>query len=148
MPLLSTLNSHLSRLKSLGKDEGPIYADDFSLLNSEVYKLTEKLFKHQGHTPQEEATLCIALLTGYNIRIYFNQDPSKKRQILLDRSTKVLDKLAPDQLKCKLLLCCYSEIPAKELLEQAKEIIMSWEGRIPTNEERELMEEYNQLADF
>ena len=53
-------------LLHLGLDGEPIYSDRFRQLNTDVYHRCEHLFGSHGRTLEEEASLCIALLTGYN----------------------------------------------------------------------------------
>lgn len=53
----------------LGLDGEPIYSDRFRQLNTDVYHRCEHLFGSHGRTLEEEASLCIALLTGYNATI-------------------------------------------------------------------------------
>lgn len=143
MSLLSTLNSQLLILNSLGNGGSPICINEFYQLNAEVFKLTEELFEYKASTPEEEAEICIALLMGYGTTSFFNEEREQKTQQVLNRSEKVLNELEPGVLKCRLLLGCYKEIPVKELLQEAKEIIMGWGGRELTEEEKTMMEEYN-----
>lgn len=143
MNLVSKLHTLSHQLLHLGEDGSPIYATDFTRLNTEVLKLADGLFAVKGETPEEEAALCVALLMGYNATIYNHGDKEKKKQVLLDRATVILDLLPPTLVKCQLLLYCYGEVYDKELLDEAKAIIISWGGRTFTDEEKEMMELYN-----
>ena len=52
----------------LGMDGSPIYSDDLSRRNSEVYRLTTTLYNSSiwGTTVEEQANVCLALLKGYS----------------------------------------------------------------------------------
>ena len=65
-------------LLHLGLDGEPIYSDRFRQLNTDVYHRCEHLFGSHGRTLEEEASLCIALLTGYNATIYNHGDKEDK----------------------------------------------------------------------
>ena len=67
------------------------------------------MFTAQASTDEEEALLCLALLMGYNALIYTN-DIETRKQTILERSWKVLEKLSPSLLKCQLLTYCYGEV--------------------------------------
>ena len=55
-------------LMYLGVDGSPIYSDDLSRRNGEVYRLTTALYDSgvKGATIEEQANVCLALLMGYN----------------------------------------------------------------------------------
>ena len=55
-------------LMYLGMDGSPIYSDDLSRRNSEVYRLTTTLYNSGtwGTTVEEQANVCLALLMGYS----------------------------------------------------------------------------------
>lgn len=55
-------------LMYLGMDGSPIYSDDLSRRNSEVYRLTTTLYNSSiwGTTVEEQANVCLALLKGYS----------------------------------------------------------------------------------
>ena len=55
-------------LMYLGMDGSPIYSDDLSRRNSEVYRLTTTLYNlgTWGTTVEEQANVCLALLKGYS----------------------------------------------------------------------------------
>ena len=94
---------HLAHeLLYLGVDDSPIYADSLCQQNKEVLQKANVLFTAQASTDEEEALLCLALLMGYNALIYTN-DIETRKQTILERSWKVLEKLSPSLLKCQLL---------------------------------------------
>ena len=54
-------------LMYLGMDGSPIYSDDLSRRNGEVYRLTTTLYNSgtRGTTVEEQADVCLALLMGF-----------------------------------------------------------------------------------
>jgi hypothetical protein len=106
-------------LLHLGLDGEPIYSDRFRQLNTDVYHRCEHLFGSHGRTLEEEASLCIALLTGYNATIYNHGDKEDKIQSVLNRSWDILDTLPVSLLKCRLLVACYAEVFDEELAAEA-----------------------------
>ena len=133
------------RLLHLGEDGSSVYANEFSQLNAEVLRLADELFAVEAQTREEEAALCAALLMGYNATIYTHADTEDKRQTILNRASEVIDQLPASLLKCRLLLYCYGEVYDKGLIDEARQIIMSWGGRELTLEEQEMMELHNDL---
>ena len=136
---IDALNALTHELLHLGLDGTPIYADSFSALNAEVYRQSELLFSRNGDTPEEEASLCIALLNGYGATIYDYGDKEQKKQSVLDRSWGVLEQLPASLLKCKLLVACYSEVLEQELLDEVYQIVGSWERKELLKEEQEFV---------
>lgn len=55
-------------LMYLGMDGNPVYSDDLSRRNGEVYRLTTALYNSgvKGSTVEEQANVCLALLMGYS----------------------------------------------------------------------------------
>ena len=53
-------------LMYLGMDGSPVYNDDLSRRNGEVYRLTTALYNSgvKGSTVEEQANVCLALLMG------------------------------------------------------------------------------------
>ena len=51
----------------LGMDGSPVYTNDLSRLNRDVYRLCDELYDSglRGATPEEEGFLCLSLLKGY-----------------------------------------------------------------------------------
>lgn len=145
---ISALYGTAHELLNLGLNGEPIYADRFSELNWDVRRQTVSLIRKRGNSIEEEAALCVALLTAYKA-MSFDYDGNREVniQMLLERSGEALKQLSQSLLKCKLLLHCYEEILEKELLDEAKEIIVGWGGRELSDEEREMMAWYNELAE-
>ena len=58
-------------LMYLGMDGNPVYSDDLSRRNGEVYRLTTALYNSgvKGSTVEEQANVCLALLMGYSAHL-------------------------------------------------------------------------------
>lgn len=138
---IESLRQLTHELLHLGIDGSPLYTDHFCKLNKEVLELADSLYSSpKGSTSEEEATLCLALLTAYSTTIYDRGDKELKKQSILNRSWKVLDKLPPSLLKCQLLIVCYGEVFDEDLAQEAHAIINTWTGRELTAEEQEAVE--------
>lgn len=63
-----TLQRAAHELMYLGMDGSPVYSDDLSRRNGEVYRLTMALYRSgvKGTTIDEQANVCLALLMGYS----------------------------------------------------------------------------------
>ena len=63
-----TLQRAAHELMYLGMDGSPVYSDDLSRRNGEVYRLTMALYRSgvKGTTIEEQANVCLALLMGYS----------------------------------------------------------------------------------
>lgn len=134
-------------LLHLGIDGTPIYSDRFCQLNKAVLAQSDTLFGVKATTSEEEATICLALLNGYNATIYDHGDKEQKKQVILDRSWSVLDQLSTSLLKCQLLVTCYGEVYEEELAQEAHSIINSWGTRELSEEEKEIIEVLNNLEE-
>ncbi len=135
-----TLQRTARQLLFLGEDDQPIYTDDFSRLNREIYEQINALYRSKGKTVEEEAAICIALLMGYSACLYGNAVDESKKQNILNRAWRVLDLLPSSLLKCRLLTYCYGEVYQEDLAGEAHEIIRSWENRELSPEEKEVVE--------
>lgn len=134
------LQSKVDQLLHLGEDNQPIYADVLTQLNETVHKQLITLFSDVGKTPEEEASICVLLLRAYRSIMYSSPADNKRKQILLDRSWLVLEKLQSSLLKCQLLTYCYGETYEEELYQEAHRIIETWRNRDLTPEEQEIIE--------
>lgn len=134
-------------LLHLGLDDEPIYSDRLRQLNTDVYRQCKQLFTFYGSTVEEEASLYIALLTGYSATIYNYGDKEEKIQLVLNRSWEILDKLPASLLKCRLLVACYAEVFDEELAEEAHAIINSLVGKELTKEELVIIEYLKNLEE-
>lgn len=136
---ISLLYDVAHRLLYLGADGQPIYSDSFTCLNGEVLRQADALFGFRGATDEEEASLCLALLMGYNATIYNNGDKEQRIQTVLNRCWNLLDRLPASLLKVRLLTYCYGEVFDEELAREAYSIIDSWSDREFTEEEKEIV---------
>jgi len=80
--------------------------------------------------------------------VVYSDDKELRIQKVLDRAFVALQENAADNsvVKVELLLACYRETLVDGLLEQAKEVIMSWGGREMTEGEVRMMGEYNSIV--
>lgn len=59
---MDSLFSLAHRLLTYGLDGSPIYVDEFTRLNREVYEQALELYGTRGKTVESEAELCLGLL--------------------------------------------------------------------------------------
>lgn len=136
---ISALYTLADELLYLGIDDAPIYSDDFTRLNHEVFQKANALYHQHGSTFEEEASLCLALLKGYNATIYNDGDKEERIQTILNRCWEVLEHLSASLLKVQLLTYCYGEVFEEELAKEAKEIIMNWDEKSLTKDQVEVI---------
>lgn len=131
-------------LMCLGTDGTPVYGDDLSRCNSEVYRLTTSLYQSGlcGALPEEQAQVCLALLMGYSASFIDHGEKRQHVQEVLDRCWELLDLLPASLLKLRLLTACYGEVYDEPLADEARGIIASWSGKALTAEEQEAIEEF------
>lgn len=86
-------------------------------------------------------------MNGYGATIYNHGDKEQKKQVVLDRSSSVLDQLPTSLLKCQLLTACYAEFFEEELAQGARAIINSWGNRELSREENEVIEVLKELEE-
>ncbi|RGN33944.1 UpxZ family transcription anti-terminator antagonist [Bacteroides oleiciplenus] len=137
----SSLFSLAHHLLTYGLDGSPIYADQFTRLNRDVYEQAVELYNTCGATVEEEAELCLGLLVAFAATIYDNGSKQQYVQNVLDRSWEVLPKLSPSLLKVRLLTYCYSEFYDESLAKEAHVIISTWNKEELTLEQAEAIEE-------
>ena len=137
---IQNLQEKARRLLHLGEKDGYVYADELTLLNREVDSLIQLLWNLKLRTSEEEGTLCVALLMGFNGCMYANPANEKKRKTVVDRALRLIDKLEPSFLKCQLLVYCYGEIYEEDLAQEAHNIMQDWNDRPLSPEETELKE--------
>lgn len=137
----SSLFSSAHHLLTYGLDGSPIYVDQFTRLNREVYEQAMELYSTRGNTAEEEAELCLGLLVAFAATIYDNGRKQQYVQNVLDRSWEVLPKLSPSLLKVQLLTYCYSEFYDEELAKEAHIIIDTWNKEEMTLAQVEIIEE-------
>ncbi len=136
---VSALSTLADELLYLGIDDTPIYSDDFTRLNHEVFQKANALYHQRGSTFEEEASLCLALLKGYNATIYNDGDKEERIQTILNRCWEVLEHLSASLLKVQLLTYCYGEVFEEELAKEANKIIESWDEKLLTKDQVEVI---------
>ena len=136
---ISALSTLADELLYLGIDDTPIYSDDFTRLNHEVFQKANALYHQRGTSFEEEASLCLALLKGYNATIYNDGDKEERIQTILNRCWEVLEHLSASLLKVQLLTYCYGEVFEEELAKEANKIIESWDEKLLTKDQVEVI---------
>lgn len=136
-------------LMYLGMDGSPIYSDDLSRRNNEVYRLTTTLYNSgvKGSTVEEQASVCLALLMGYNASFIDHGEKCEHIQEILDRCWDILDTLPASLLKLRLLTACYGEVFDEPLADEARAIIASWDSVSLTTEQQEAINEFQTVVD-
>lgn len=136
-------------LMYLGMDGSPVYSDDLSQRNGEVYRLTTALYNSgaKGTTIEEQANVCLALLMGYSASFIDHGEKQEHIQEILDRCWDVLDALPDSLLKLRLLIACYGEVFDEPLADEARAIISSWNSVSLTPEYQNAIDEFQNLLD-
>ena len=136
-------------LMYLGMDGSPVYSDDLSRRNGEVYRLTTALYNSgfQGSTIEEQANVCLALLMGYSASFIDHGEKQKHVQEVLDRCWDILDALPASLLKLRLLTVCYGEVFDEPLADEARAIIASRDIASITAEQQEAIDEFQNVVD-
>ena len=136
-------------LMYLGMDGSPIYSDDLSRRNGEVYRLTTTLYNSGtwGTTVEEQADVCLALLMGYSASFVDHGEKQQHVQEVLNRCWDILDTLPASLLKLRLLTACYGEVFDEALADEAHSIIASWNAALLTAEQQEAVDEFQIVVD-
>ena len=136
-------------LMYLGMDGSPIYSDDLSRHNGEVYRLTTALYNSgtKGSTVEEQANICLALLMGYNASFIDHGEKQKHVQEVLERCWDILDVLPASLLKLRLLTVCYGEVFDESLADEGRAIIASWDSASLIPEQKEAIAEFQNVFD-
>lgn len=136
-------------LMYLGMDGSPVYSDDLSRRNGEVYRLTTALYDSgaKGSTTEEQANVCLALLMGYSASFIDHGEKQKHVQEVLDRCWDILDVLPASLLKLRLLTACYGEVFDEPLANEGRVIIASWNSASLTPEQKEAIAEFQNVVD-
>ena len=136
-------------LMYLGMDGSPVYSDDLSRRNGEVYRLTTALYNSgaKGSTTEEQANVCLALLMGYSASFIDHGENLKHVQEVLDRCWDILDVLPASLLKLRLLTACYGEVFDEPLANEGRVIIASWNSASLTPEQKEAIAEFQNVVD-
>ncbi|WP_304875107.1 UpxZ family transcription anti-terminator antagonist [uncultured Bacteroides sp.] len=136
-------------LMYLGTDGSPIYSDDLSRRNSEVYRLTTTLYNSGtwGATVEEQANVCLAMLKGYSASFIDHGEKQQHVQEVLKRCWDILDILPASLLKLRLLTACYGEVFDEPLADEGRSIIASWDSASLTAEQQEAIVEFYNVMD-
>ncbi|WP_288359311.1 UpxZ family transcription anti-terminator antagonist [uncultured Bacteroides sp.] len=136
-------------LMYLGTDGSPIYSDDLSRRNSEVYRLTTTLYNSGtwGATVEEQANVCLAMLKGYSASFIDHGEKQQHVQEVLKRCWDILDILPASLLKIRLLTACYGEVFDEPLADEGRSIIASWDSASLTAEQQEAIVEFYNVMD-
>ena len=135
-------------LMYLGVDGSPIYSDDLSRRNGEVYRLTTALYNSgvKGSTIEEQANVCLALLMGYSASFIDHGEKQRHVQEVLGRCWDILDALPASLLKLRLLTACYGEVFDEPLADEGRAIIASWNFALLTVKQQEAIEEFQNVV--
>ena len=87
-----------------GGSAGCVYLDDLSALQGSIHEKINDLYSQRG---EQDATLCLAILQGYNVSMYANPEDEERKQAVLTRSLSLLDVLPPSLLKQQLSAVCH-----------------------------------------
>ena len=144
-----TLQRAAHELMYLGMDGSPIYSDDLSRRNGEVYRLTTTLYNSGtwGTTVEEQADVCLALLMGYSASFVDHGEKQQHVQEVLNRCWDILDTLPASLLKLRLLTACYGEVFDEPLADEGRSIIASWSVASLTAEQQEAVDEFQNVVD-
>lgn len=145
----ATLQRAAHELMYLGMDGSPVYSDDLSRRNGEVYRLTTALYNSgiKGSNIEEQASVCLALLMGYSASFIDHGEKQKHVQEVLNRCWDILDALPISLLKLRLLTICYGEVFDEPLADEARAIITSWNSVSLTPEQKEAIAEFQNVVD-
>lgn len=145
----ASLQRAAHELMYLGVDGSPVYSDDLSRRNGEVYRLTTSLYNSgvKGSTVEEQANVCLALLMGYSASFIDHGEKQEHVQEVLDRCWDVLDALPASLLKLRLLTACYGEVFDEPLADEGRIIIASWNAAALTGEQQEAIAEFQNVID-
>lgn len=128
----------------LGMDGSPVYTNDLSRLNRDVYRLCDELYDSglRGATPEEEGFLCLSLLKGYLASYCDYGNKQTRIQAVLQRIRAVLPQLPASLLRVRLLVWTYSETFDDSLAREAHALMEAWgDGATWTAEQKEIQEE-------
>ena len=104
---IDELQNLADHLLHIGDKNGYIYTDDLSALQQSIHEKINDLYSQRGETPEQDATLCLAILQGYNVSMYANPEDEDRKQSVLQRSLTLLDVLPPSLLKQQLSAVCH-----------------------------------------
>lgn len=107
-------------------------------LDRKIRSGIDSLYPAKTEDAEEEALLCAVLLQAYGGLLCQGVMDRERRQFLLDRSAKLLEKDLSPMSRCYLLVSCYGMVYEPDLACEAHAIMEGWQGREQSEEEREL----------
>lgn len=128
----------------LGMDGSPVYTNDLSRLNRDVYCLCDELYGSglHGTTPEEEGFLCLSLQKGYLASYCDYGNKQTRIQAVIQRIRAVLPQLPASLLRVRLLVWTYSETFDDSLAREAHALMEVWgDAATWTAEQKEVQEE-------
>lgn len=142
---ITLLQQSILHLNGLGIGDTSLYPEEFTRSIDEVSRLTNDLYHSvlQSDTPEREATICLALLQGYQASYVDYGDKQQHINNLLSRCWNILDRLPATPLKLHLLATCYIECADESLLDEAVKIIRCWKIDGLTETQRKAIATYN-----
>ena len=100
------LHNQAHRLLHIECSGSYLYADDLAQLNKDIHNEMNELYPLHGSTPEQDTSLCLALLLGYSVSLYASLEDDLKREHILSRSLELLETLPPSPLKDDLYTVC------------------------------------------
>ena len=136
-------------LMYLGMDGSPIYSDDLSRRNSEVYRLTTTLYNSGtwGTTVEEQANVCLALLKGYSASFIDHGEKQQHVQEVLRRCWDTLDTLPSSLLNSVCLRLVMERFSMSLWPTRAVLSLLSWSVASLTAEQQEAVDEFQNVTD-
>ncbi len=126
----------------MGWTESPIYVDQFTRLNRDVYEQALDLYGTRGKTVEAEAELCLGLFSGFAATIFtimvISSNTFSEYWTVVGKSFL---NYRHHCSKVRLLTYCYSEVYDKELAQEAHAIINTWDQSQLTLEQVEIIED-------
>ena len=128
-------------LMYLGMDGSPVYSDDLSRRNGEIYRMTTALYNSgfKGSTVEEQANVCLALLMGYNASFIDHGEKQEHIQEILNRCWDILEVLPASLLNfvC-LLLAMVKFMMSLWLMMHVKLLLVGMRNRLLMNSKKPL----------
>lgn len=75
------LHNQAHRLLHIECSGSYLYADDLAQLNKDIHNEMNELYPLHGSTPEQDASLCLALLLGYSVSLYASLEDDLKGNI-------------------------------------------------------------------
>lgn len=145
MNLIDELYQSDQLLLNLGKEGFTIPLTDFYLLNKKVFSLANELYTTKYSSLESKGKAYLSILIAYNLCIHFADVRKERIQNILNKISQLLPQLQPSILKAELLLWLYEIVKDRNILLDARQIIVSWGGRELSKEENKLIEWHNEI---